>query len=302
MFEEAQLFSPVEATEEGDVRVHLADDHPGANDPDYRRRRDAIAAAALNWKPGEPVPTIEYTEDEQGVWRLVSAELKKKHERLAARECIEAHDRLGLPEDRIPQLEELSATISALTGFRYVPAAGLVPLRDFLGKLGDRFFHSSQYIRHHGAPLYTPEPDLIHETIGHGSLLASDRFADLKYLAGTAAQRVETDEALQFLANVFWYTLEFGVVYEDGELKCYGAGLLSSFGEIEEFRNQEIRPLDIADMGTLEFDITHYQPVLFAGKSLDHLTETLTRFFNAADDDMCARLAASRPARTKATV
>ena len=150
----------------------------------------------------------------------------------------------------------MSARLEPLTGFRYVPAAGLVPLEEFYGSLADRVFHSTQYIRHWAAPLYTPEPDLIHEVIGHGNLLASPEFAELNLLAGQAARRCETKEALRFLAHVFWFTIEFGVLHEDGELRAYGAGILSSYGEIEEFRAMEIRPIDYLEMGTIDYDIT----------------------------------------------
>jgi phenylalanine-4-hydroxylase len=126
-------------------------------------------------------------------------------------------------------------------------------------------------------------------------MLASPRFAEVKQLAGEAARRVQTDEALQFIADVFWFTLEFGVLWEDGELKAYGAGILSSYGEIEEFRGMEIRPLDFAEMGTIEYDITKYQPVLYAARSMDHVVEAVGGFFATADDDTPARLA---PART----
>src|SRR5215216_6030670 len=91
---------------------------------------------------------------------------------------------------------------------------------------------------------------------------ASSEFAELNLLAGQAARRCETEAALKFLADVFWFTIEFGVLYEDGELRAYGAGILSSYGEIEEFRSMEIRPIDFLEMGTLEYDITKYQPVL----------------------------------------
>src|SRR3954469_2580333 len=113
----------------------------------------------------------------------------------------------------------------------------------------------------------------------------------LKRLAGEAAQRVETDEGLQFIADVFWFTLEFGVVYEDGELRAYGAGILSSYGEIEEFRGMEIRPIDIGEMGTIEYDITKYQPVLYAADSPEHLFGVVGVFFATADDDTPARYA-----------
>jgi phenylalanine-4-hydroxylase len=290
MFEEAQLYSPVTQAADGSVEVHLGQDHPGFNDEVYRARRNEIAAAAMAWSPGEPIPQIAYSDVENEIWRTVSTELHVKHEKYACREFIDAKEALGLPEDRVPQLDEVTASLEPLTGFSYVPAPGLVELREFYGSLGDRKFHSTQYVRHPSEPLYTPEPDIIHEVIGHGNMLASPRFAEVKRLAGDAARRVETDEALQVIADVFWFTLEFGVIHEDGELKAYGAGILSSYGEIEEFRHTEIRPIDLAEMSAIEYDITKYQPILYAAESMDHLEDAVGGFFATADDDTPARL------------
>jgi phenylalanine-4-hydroxylase len=294
MFEEAQLYSPVTRDEDGKAVVHLGEEHPGFNDPAYRARRNEIATAATLWSPGQPPPRIEYTDVENEIWRTVSRELRTKHETYACREFLEAKHELRLPEDRVPQLDEVTARLKPLTGFEYHPAAGLVPLREFYGSLADRIFHSTQYTRHPSEPLYTPEPDIVHEVIGHGNMLASPRFAELKRLAGVAARRVETEEALQFIADVFWFTLEFGVVYEDGELRAYGAGILSSYGEIEEFRGMEIRPLDFGEMGTIEYDITKYQPVLYAAESPEHLFDAVGEFFATADDETPAKYAPTR--------
>ena len=290
MFEEAQLYSPVTHDEDGKAVVHLGEEHPGFNDPAYRERRNEIATAATLWSPGEPLPHIDYLDVENEIWRTVSTELRDKHRKYACREFLEAKAALSLPEDHVPQLDEVTARLKPLTGFEYHPAAGLVPLREFYGSLGDRVFHSTQYIRHGAMPLYTPEPDLIHEVVGHGNLLASPRFAEIKRQAGLAAQRVETDEALQFLADVFWFTLEFGVVWEDGELRAYGAGILSSYGEIEEFRGADLRPLDILAMASQEYDITKYQPILFCADGMGELEDVVGGFFESFDDDVPARL------------
>ncbi len=290
MFEEAQLYSPVTQSDDGEVEVHLGKDHPGFNDPVYRGRRNEIAAAAMAWAPGQPVPQVAYTDEENAIWRTVSSELHTKHEKYAVREYLEAKERLGLPEDRVPQLDEVTARLEPLTGFRYDPAPGLVPLREFYGSLADRVFHSTQYVRHPSEPLYTPEPDVIHEVIGHGNMLASPRFAALKKAAGEAARRVETDDALQLIADIFWFTMEFGVMREDGELRAYGAGILSSYGEIEEFRHMEIRPIDLVEMGAIEYDITKYQPVLYCAESMGELEEVVGGFFETADDETRARM------------
>ena len=291
MFEEAQLYSPVTEAEDGSATVHLADDHPGKSDPTYQQRRNQIAAAALAWSRGDPMPRIDYTEAEQEVWRTVQRELAPKHARYACAAFRDAVGALALPRDRIPQLDEVTASLEPITGFRYVPAAGIVPIREFYGNLADREFHSTQYVRHPSAPLYTPEPDLIHEVIGHANLLADPQFAELNRLAGEAARRAETEAGVQYVADVFWFTIEFGVLWEDGELRAYGAGILSSYGEIEEFRSMEIRPIDFHEMGTIDYDITKYQPTLFAAESMGRLVDEVGAFFSGFTDETPERLA-----------
>jgi phenylalanine-4-hydroxylase len=290
MYEEAQLYSPVTTDGSGEVTVHLAHDHPGANDPEYRRRRNEIAAAALAWGPGQPAPRIDYTNAEHEVWRTVCRELAPKHEKYAVREYREAKRAVAMPTDAIPNLDDISVLLAPLGGWRYLPAAGLVPLEQFYGSLGDREFHSTQYVRHPGVPLYTPEPDIVHEVIGHGNLLATPTFGELHRLAGLAARRLSDYENLRFLSRVFWFSLEFGIVDEDGEVRAYGAGILSSYGEIEEFRGMDHRPIDIVEMGTADYDITAYQPVLYRAESVQEIVDVVGWFFGTCDDESIAEL------------
>ena len=100
--------------------------------------------------------------------------------------------------------------------------------------------------------------------------------------------RLETETALKFLADVFWFSMEFGVVREAGEIRCYGAGLLSSYGEIEEFRQARLWPLDIHRMGTATYDITHYQPVLYCAESISEIEDVVGGFFATMTDDTVA--------------
>ena len=298
MFTEGQLYSPVTENEDGTVEVHLADTHPGRDDQAYLKRRGEIAGVALRWdRAQEPVPTIEYAEEEHEVWRRVSAELAPLHERFAHPEYLQAKERLGLPTDHVPQLHEVSERLMPLTGWNYVCAPGLVPLRDFYADLARRTFNSTQYLRHGAEPLYTPEPDIIHEVIGHANQLASPRFAAITEAAGAASLRLETEEAMQFVADVFWFSIEFGVMHAGTDLKAYGAGILSSYGEMQEFGHMEIRELDLADMGTLNYDITAYQPVLFAANSLAHLEDVVGEFFTTVTDDSAAALRAEAAER-----
>jgi phenylalanine-4-hydroxylase len=290
MFTDGQLYAPVVTLDGGEVVVELGHDHPGVGDPAYRERRNTIAALALDWTEGRPVPVAEYTEEEHEVWRVVSRELERKHERLACRAAREGRARLRLPVDHIPQLTDVTAALAPLSGFTYLPAAGLVPLREFYGSLADRRFWSTQYIRHHSVPLYTPEPDVVHEVIGHAVTLAEPTFADLYVAAGRAARRVESAEALEFVSKVFWFSLEFGVVHEPDGPKAYGAGLLSSYGEIEEFVTADLRPLDLGRMGVQTYDITHYQPILFAARSWSEVIDVVGGFFDTATDESIDRL------------
>jgi phenylalanine-4-hydroxylase len=294
MFDEGQLYSPVTRREDGTVEVHLSENHPGRADPAYMARRGEIADAALSWTRGEPIPQIAYTEAEHQIWRTVSHELAPKHEKYAHSEYLAAKHALRLPTDHVPQLHEVSELLEPITGWTYIAAPGLVALRDFYGDLGARTFNSTQYLRHGSQPLYTPEPDIIHEVIGHGNQLASPRFARITEAAGKASLRLESDEAMKFVADVFWFSMEFGIMREHGEVKAYGAGILSSYGEMDEFSHMEHRALDLADMGTLNYDITAYQPVLFCAEGMDELEDVVGAFFDDVDDDLAARLRASR--------
>ncbi len=113
-------------------------------------------------------------------------------------------------------------------------------------------------------------------------------------MAGEAARRVETTEALEFVSKVFWFSLEFGVVREGGEIRCYGAGLLSSYGEIQQVAQADLRPLDIGRMGMQTYDITHYQPILFCAEGFGEIEDVVGTFFEDVDDDLVQRFVGSR--------
>ncbi len=275
----------VERTHAGCTVAGLVPSPPAS----YWERRAEIArsASGLGAEPAE----IDYRRVEHDTWASVSQALAPRWERSAAAAVVDARDRLGLPTDRIPQLVDVDRRLATLTGFRYRAVAGILPADEFFRALSSRIFPSTQYLRWDGDPLYTPEPDVIHEVIGHANCLACPEIADLHRLAGDAVGRVERAESVQALADVFWFTVEFGVVREHGEWRAYGAGLLSSPGELDQFAvHAEVRPLDIADMVTTAYDIHHYQPVLFGGQSLAEVSDVVGGFFESATDDGIARL------------
>jgi phenylalanine-4-hydroxylase len=258
--------------------VPLNPDHPGFRDQEYRARRNAIAEIAMSYKPGSPIPAAPYTDLEHGVWKTIWTALGPAHREHACAEYLGCIDRLNFDADRIPQLDEVSQKVEAISGFRLEPVAGLVEPRIFLESLARGVFLSTQYIRHHSTPLYTPEPDVAHEIIGHAVTLASTRLAELNRLFGKAVKRTEDPKELDRLSRVYWFTIEFGVLRENGEVRAYGTGLLSSAGELEEMHKAELRPLDIDAAANNVYDPTHYQAVLFCADSFDEMYETLKDF------------------------
>jgi phenylalanine-4-hydroxylase len=258
--------------------VELNPDHPGFRDPIYRRRRDEIAAAALAHRSPEPAPRIAYTPEEEGVWSLVLRELELLHPRLACDEHLAAWPRLGFSPERIPQLADISDVLHKTTGFRLQPVAGLVTPRVFMEHLADGLFLATQYMRHHSRPRYTPEPDVIHELIGHAALLTDERYAAVNRAFGEATRRAD-DARVEQLIRAYWFGLEFGLVRQGRETRAFGAGLLSSIGEIARFtRDATLRPFTIDDVVRTPFDTTQYQSVLFVAASTDAMLSTLERW------------------------
>jgi len=262
--------------------VQLDQNHPGFRDQEYRARRNHIAQQALRWHQGDPVPDVQYTDTEQGVWRTVWEHLAPLHHKHASSEYKVCSQQVSFSRQKIPQLREVNLKLATgPTGFQMVPVAGLVTSRAFLGNLRFDQFLSTQYIRHHTVPLYTPEPDIVHELVGHAATLADPGFAELNRAFGHAAERVSED-VLKQIERVYWYTLEFGVAKEGEELKAYGAGLLSSFGELERFRTHaKLVPLDIEAMTARPYDPTVYQEVLFVAPSFQDAVRTVTRWLDS---------------------
>jgi len=252
--------------------VKLAPDHPGFHDPIYRRRRDEIAALALAYRAGDAVPEVAYTEVEHGVWREIWNHLGPLHDARACRAYREAGARVRLDRERIPQLAEVNDVIRPMLGFSMLPVAGLVSARTFLSYLGREVFLSTQYMRHHSRPLYTPEPDVVHELIGHAATFASPEFVALNRAFGRAAENALDAASLARIDRLYWFTMEFGVVEEVGGARAVGAGLLSSFGELGRFDSSaELKPFDVDEIVATPYDPTDYQKRLFIAPSFEQM-------------------------------
>ncbi|KAL6735037.1 hypothetical protein Aduo_005516 [Ancylostoma duodenale] len=252
--------------------AELDADHPGFKDPTYRERRKYFADIAFNHRHGDKIPRIEYTPEEIDTWRTVYNELVALYPTHACKEFNYIFPLLqqncGFRADNIPQLQDVSDFLKDCTGFTLRPVAGLLSSRDFLAGLAFRVFHSTQYIRHHSAPKYTPEPDICHELLGHVPLFADLEFAQFSQEIGLASLGA-SDEVIKQLATLYWFTIEFGICLQNEEKKAYGAGLLSSFGELQYSLSDkpQVAPFDPSVTSTTEYPITEYQPKYFLAES-----------------------------------
>ncbi len=264
-----------------DAGVELEADHPGFHDPAYRASRARIDALARAYRHGEPLPDVDYSETETDTWREVYQRLRvlqKAHACGAYLRIVEEMEaECGFGCQAIPQIGRVSAFLSSRTGFSIRPVPGLLASREFLAGLAFRVFFATQYVRHHSKPLYTPEPDVCHELIGHAPMFADAAFADFSQEIGLASLGA-SDADIERLARCYWYSVEFGLLKEGGELKAYGAGLLSSFGELAyacggdagggDRPAPQYLPWDPQVAAERPFPITDYQPAYFVARSL----------------------------------
>ncbi len=257
-------------------------DHPGASDDQYRKRRDHIAAMSKRFRETGVITDIDYTDEEQGIWKHVAERLEDLHQRHASPFYLRAKKDLGISNERIPQLTDMNRRLKDLSNFRLAPIEGLVDTRAFLSWLSYRTMLSTQYIRHHSRPEYTPEPDIVHEAMGHIPMFTNRNFADYSQFIGYGA-RMATDEQLEQLGRLYWFTVEFGLVEHEGDIKAYGAGLLSSFGELEHAFSEkvELRKFDLEQVINHDFTYSDIQPVLYIIPSYAELKEVTRKYIES---------------------
>jgi len=253
--------------------LSMPDNHPGLGDKDYVRRRRMFFYSAREHRLRRlPSPHFVYLDEEAELWQSVFRRLDDLHAQHAARVYLEGRDALRIERRRIPNLGELDKTLEASTGVRLVPAEGLLHGKTYFELWADRVMPCTQFLRHGSHPEYTPEPDAIHDIIGHVPPLMDDAYVQLIELVGRMARQVDA-ERLEQLVRFYWFTIEFGLIEEAGLTRVLGAGILSSIGELEHAISDdvEIRPFELDAVLATAFDNTRLQPLLFKAEALDQI-------------------------------
>jgi len=268
--------------------LELEPGHPGIGDAAYIARREDLFALCRHHRLRRlGPPLIVYTGEEQRIWREVSPTLDALHRQHASAIYLKAKDDLGISAEAIPQLRHLSAQLEQVSGMHLVPAEGFIPYRTFYSYIAERGFPVTQFIRHGSKPEFTPEPDMIHDCLGHVPPLVNHDYAELLTLLGKAAVSVATGDQVLALKRLSWFSIEFGLIEEEGRTKVFGAGILSSIGEIpfSLSPNVERRPFVTDEVIETDYDASRMQELLFVIPSFAFLrreVENLVRRFGVS--------------------
>jgi phenylalanine-4-hydroxylase len=269
--------------------LELEPGHPGLGDEAYIERRKALFALCRQHRlKSLGPPLIQYTPEEQRIWREVSPQLDALHVKHASSIYLQAKRDLGISEHEIPQLRHLSTQIERMSGMHLVPAEGPIPYRTFYSYIAERGFPVTQFIRHGSKPEFTPEPDMIHDCLGHVPPLVNHDYAELLTLIGKAAVRVKSGDHVLALKRLSWFSIEFGLIAEEGQTKIFGAGILSSLGEIPFSLSPSVerRPFVTHEVIATDYDSSKMQELLFVIPSFRFLrgeVEALVRELGVTD-------------------
>jgi phenylalanine-4-hydroxylase len=268
------MVAPPDVTE-----LELEPSHPGLGDEEYvRRRKELFALCRRHRLERLGPPIIRYNAEETRIWREVSPKLDDLHQKHASQIYLKAKRDLAITQEEIPQLRHLSDRLRRETEMHLVPAEGALPYRTFYEYIADRGFPVTQFIRHGSHPEFTPEPDMIHDCLGHVPPLMNRDYAELLTLIGKAVASTDRGEQVLALKRFSWFSIEFGLIEEAGEVKVFGAGILSSTGEIPNslFSPAVTRRPFVTDVViNTDYDPARMQDNLFVAPSLPFLRREL---------------------------
>ena len=216
-----------------------------------------------------------YTPEQHGVWQTLYRRRMEHLTRCGSRVFLQGARLIGLEPSRIPNLALMNARLAPRTGWNAVAVSGFLPAQQFFECLSQRRFPTTITIRPPDNLDYIPEPDIFHDVFGHVPLHADMVFADYLQEFGALASRVRSEEDRERMTRLFWFTVEFGLVLEDGEIKAYGSGLISSHGDCLNALSPACakKPFSLEAVFAQDFEIDHVQPVLFVLDSFEQLFE-----------------------------
>ncbi|WP_298296529.1 phenylalanine 4-monooxygenase [uncultured Litoreibacter sp.] len=237
-----------------------------------------------------------YSPEEHGVWKDLFTRQIAYLQDHACQAYLDGVARLGLSALHVPQVTSLDAKLAELTGAGVKGVAALIPQDEFSTLLSNRKFPVATFIRTREDMEYLEEPDIFHEVFGHSPMLTNEPFCQFMERFGALALNLPK-EHLKHLFRLFWFTIEFGMIRENGALKAFGAGIMSSPSEAEYATSGEAEMVEFDLMTVLRtpYRIDIVQPVYFVIDSFEQLVDTLDQDIEAAI--VAAKAAGDLPAR-----
>ena len=218
-----------------------------------------------------------YTAEQQAVWAELVRRRTPDLEQWACHEYLDGYQIIGLDNDRIPHLAEISRRLAPRTGWAATAVSGFLPHGAFFEMLAARKFPTSTWIRDHNSLDYIPQPDIFHDVLGHVPMHAHKVFADFLAHYGAVCFKIEDHDVLERLGRLFWYTVEFGLIRQSGKVKFYGSGVISSHGESASILSghTEVRDFNLDEVLQTTVEVDEIQKVLFAIESFDQIYEAM---------------------------
>ena len=236
----------------------------------------------------------QYSAADHDTYRRLYARQLQQLPGLACEEFIAAVRQLGAP-DRIPRFDDISERLMKATGWQLVGVPGLIPEEAFFALLAARKFPVTDWIRTPAEFDYVVEPDVFHDLFGHVPLLFNPVFADYMQAYGAGGLKASRLDACELLARLYWYTVEFGLIATKDGLRAYGAGILSSAGELRHSITSpasERVAFDLKRLMRSRYKIDTYQATYFVIDSFDQLFEATAPDFTPVYREVRERIAA----------
>ena len=218
-----------------------------------------------------------YTDEDHDVWRILFERRMTTLHDTGSRVFLDGADRIGLSSSRVPNLSDVNHRLSKRTGWAAVGVEGFIPAGSFFQCLASRRFPTTLKVRPRAQLDYLPEPDIFHDVFGHVPLHSDPVFADFLQRFGALAAAATTEKETTRMARLFWFTVEFGLIRERGEVKIYGSGLISSHGDAANALGDRCdrRPFELDAVLNQPFEIDHFQDVLFVIESFQQLFDAV---------------------------